>query len=110
MVELRAAKIAGIARDIPPMPRCGGDVDDAEILVVGWGSTWGAISGAVDRVRARGRKVAQAHLIHLNPFPPNLGEVLQPLPEGAGARDEPGPALAGCCGPSSWSTPARSPR
>src|SRR6185503_6351984 len=60
MVRLRAAKVAGIARDIPPVERRG-DRDDAEILVLGWGSTWGAISGAVDRCRDRGRKVAQAH-------------------------------------------------
>ena len=58
-----------------------GDADDAELLIVGWGSTWGAISGAVDRVRGRGRKVAQIHLMHLNPFPPNLGEVLRRYPK-----------------------------
>jgi 2-oxoglutarate ferredoxin oxidoreductase subunit alpha len=80
MVDLRAAKIAGIARELPPIEVIG-DVDDAELLMVGWGSTWGAISGAVDRVRARGRKVAQIHLMHLNPFPPNLGEVLARYPK-----------------------------
>jgi 2-oxoglutarate ferredoxin oxidoreductase subunit alpha len=79
MVHLRAAKIAGIADDIPPV-LVQGDVDDAEILVLGWGSTWGAIDGAMGRVRARGRKVAIAHLTHLNPFPGNLGEVLQRYP------------------------------
>ncbi len=106
MVELRAAKIAGIARDLPPVEVIG-DVDDAELLMVGWGSTWGAISGAVDRVRARGRKVAQIHLMHLNPFPPTLGEVLARYPKVMVPEDEPRPAPAGCCGPSSWSTPAR---
>ncbi len=80
MVRTRAAKIAGIAADIPPV-EVNGDVDDAEVLLVGWGSTWGAISGAVDRVRARGRKVAQIHLAHLNPFPSNLGEVLARYPK-----------------------------
>ncbi len=80
MVDLRAAKIAGIARDLPPLEVVG-DADDAELLIVGWGSTWGAISGAVDRVRSRGRKVAQIHLMHLNPFPPNLGEVLRRYPK-----------------------------
>ncbi|HTY28006.1 MAG TPA: 2-oxoacid:acceptor oxidoreductase subunit alpha [Mycobacterium sp.] len=80
MVDLRAAKIAGIAQSLPPVEVIG-DVDDAGLLVVGWGSTWGAISGAVDRVRARGRKVAQIHLMHLNPFPPNLGEVLGRYPK-----------------------------
>ena len=80
MVDLRAAKIAGIARDLPPVEVIG-DADDAELLIVGWGSTWGAISGAVDRVRDRGRRVAQIHLMHLNPFPPNLGEVLARYPK-----------------------------
>jgi 2-oxoglutarate ferredoxin oxidoreductase subunit alpha len=74
MVRLRAAKIAGISRDIPAV-----EVDDeegAELLVLGWGSTYGAIAAAVRRLRARGRRLAHAHLVHLNPFPPNLGEVL----------------------------------
>jgi 2-oxoglutarate ferredoxin oxidoreductase subunit alpha len=79
MVHLRAAKVAGIAADIPEL-EVTGDVDGAEVLVIGWGSTWGAISGGVDRVRARGRRVAQAHLTHLNPFPRNLGEVLARYP------------------------------
>jgi 2-oxoglutarate ferredoxin oxidoreductase subunit alpha len=80
MVRLRAAKIAGIAADIPPV-EVTGDVDDAEMLVVGWGSTWGAIDGAVNRVRRRGRRVAHAHLTHLNPFPADLGEVLARYPK-----------------------------
>jgi 2-oxoglutarate ferredoxin oxidoreductase subunit alpha len=74
MTRLRAAKIAGIAHDIPPT-----DVDDpdgADVLVIGWGSTYGAIAAGVQRVRARGHKVAQAHLMHLNPFPADLGAVL----------------------------------
>jgi 2-oxoglutarate ferredoxin oxidoreductase subunit alpha len=75
MTRLRAAKIAGIAADIPPT-----DVDDeegAQLVVLGWGSTYGAIGAAVRRVRARGHKVAQAHLTHLNPFPADLGDVLR---------------------------------
>jgi 2-oxoglutarate ferredoxin oxidoreductase subunit alpha len=80
MTALRAAKVAGIADDIPPV-EVTGDVDDAELLVVGWGSTWGAISGAVDRLRAKGRRVAQAHLTHLNPFPANLGAVVSRYPK-----------------------------
>ena len=79
MVELRAAKVAGIAADIPEV-EVEGDVDDAEVLVLGWGSTWGAIDGAVDRVRAKGGKVARAHLTHLNPFPSNLGDVVTRYP------------------------------
>ena len=74
MTRLRAAKVAGIADDIPPT-----DVDHeegAEVLVIGWGSTYGAIAAGVQRVRARGLKVDQAHLVHLNPFPADLGDVL----------------------------------
>jgi 2-oxoglutarate ferredoxin oxidoreductase subunit alpha len=77
MVHLRAAKVAGI--DVPDVEVMH-DADDPEILVIGWGSTWGAISGAVDRVRATGRRVAQVHLTHLNPFPSNLGDVLRRAP------------------------------
>jgi 2-oxoglutarate/2-oxoacid ferredoxin oxidoreductase subunit alpha len=74
MVRLRAAKVASIAADIPPTEVDG--EDGAEVLVVGWGSTYGAIAAGVQRVRARGHKVAQAHLVHLNPLPSDLGEVL----------------------------------
>jgi 2-oxoglutarate/2-oxoacid ferredoxin oxidoreductase subunit alpha len=74
MVALRAAKVAGIAKAIPPV-EVTGDAD-ADVLVLGWGSTWGAIVTAVERVRDEGHRVAQVHLRHLNPFPPNLGEVL----------------------------------
>ena len=75
MVHLRQEKVGGIAKDIPETWVVG-DVDDADVLVLGWGSTWGAISSALKRLRAAGRKVAHAHLIHLNPFPADLGEVL----------------------------------
>jgi 2-oxoglutarate ferredoxin oxidoreductase subunit alpha len=76
MVRLRQAKIDGIAADIPPL-----EVDDpsgdAKILVLGWGSTYGAITAAVRRVRRSGGHVAQTHLRHLNPFPANIAEVLR---------------------------------
>jgi 2-oxoglutarate ferredoxin oxidoreductase subunit alpha len=75
MVELRAARVAGIASDIPPTVVTG-DVADADLLVLGWGSTWGAIDGGVNRARVRGMKVAHAHITHLNPFPPDLGPLL----------------------------------
>ncbi|MGH9108054.1 MAG: 2-oxoacid:acceptor oxidoreductase subunit alpha, partial [Acidimicrobiales bacterium] len=75
MVKWRAAKIAGIAKALPDVVV---DEDEgAEVLVLGWGSTYGAITAAVRRVRARGLKVAQTHLDFLNPFPLNLGDVLR---------------------------------
>jgi 2-oxoglutarate/2-oxoacid ferredoxin oxidoreductase subunit alpha len=76
MTKLRVAKVAGIAADIPPV-----EVDDpdgtADVLVLGWGSTYGAIQAGARRVRAQGHPVAHAHLRHLNPFPANLGDVLR---------------------------------
>jgi 2-oxoglutarate ferredoxin oxidoreductase subunit alpha len=49
--------------------------------VLGWGSTWAAIDAAVQRTRRRGLKVAWVHLTHLNPLPPNLGDVLKKYPK-----------------------------
>ena len=74
MCRLRAQKVAGIAKDIPPVEV--DDPDGASLLVLGWGSTWGQIKAALRRVREAGKPVAHAHLMHLNPFPANLGEVL----------------------------------
>lgn len=74
MVHLRAAKIAGIAADIPAA-QVVGDAD-ADVCILGWGSTWAAIDAAVQRTRRRGEKVAWIHLIHVNPLPANLGELL----------------------------------
>ena len=79
MVRIRAAKVAGIASSIPPTELDDPD-GDGEILVVGWGSTWGAINAAAAVLRTRGRKIATAHLTHLNPFPPDLGEILARYP------------------------------
>jgi 2-oxoglutarate ferredoxin oxidoreductase subunit alpha len=77
MSLLRAEKIARIANDVPPVSV---DADDgARILVVGWGSTWGSITAAVRRVRARGIPIARLHLTHLSPFPANLGDELAPF-------------------------------
>ena len=72
MVAVRAERIARIP--VPDAEVCGDA--DADVLVVGWGSTWGAIAAAVRRIRNGGRKVAHVHLTHLNPMPANLGEVL----------------------------------
>jgi 2-oxoglutarate ferredoxin oxidoreductase subunit alpha len=75
MTKVRACKVAGIAADLPPVA-----VDEdpgADLLVLGWGSSLGAIRAAARRVRANGHAVAIAHLHHLHPFPTNLGEVLR---------------------------------
>jgi len=74
MTELREAKINGIAADIPLVDVNG--PGDAPILLVGWGSTRGAITAAVERLRNAGSQVDHVHLTHLHPFPSNLGEVL----------------------------------
>ena len=75
MVHLRQAKIDGIANDIP-LATITGDAD-AEVCLLGWGSTWAAIDAAVQRTRRAGTKVAWIHLTHVNPMPPNLGGLLK---------------------------------
>ncbi|HET9212836.1 MAG TPA: 2-oxoacid:acceptor oxidoreductase subunit alpha [Thermoanaerobaculia bacterium] len=75
MIHLRAEKVARIAREIPPL-QVHGDPDGGPLLVLGWGSTSGAVTGAVNTARRKGLAVSRAHLRHLNPFPPNLGDVL----------------------------------
>lgn len=74
MVRARAAKVAGV--EIPDLV-----VDDphgdAEVLLLGWGSTYGPIAAAVESLRANGENIAQAHLRYINPFPKNLGKVLE---------------------------------
>ena len=75
MVNLRAEKIRRIANDIPPLEVNG--PEQGELLVLGWGSTSGAIRHAVENSRKRGHGVASAHLRYLNPWPHNLGDVLK---------------------------------
>lgn len=74
MVRARAAKVAGV--NIPDLV-----VDDpegnAEVLLLGWGSTYGPIAAAVESLRVNGENIAQAHLRYINPFPKNLGKVLE---------------------------------
>ena len=82
MTELRAAKIAGIAKSIPPLQVDLGDANGNDgarprLLVLGWGSTQGPIHAAVRKARRRGLAVARAHLRHLNPMPSNTTEVLR---------------------------------
>jgi 2-oxoglutarate/2-oxoacid ferredoxin oxidoreductase subunit alpha len=72
---LRQAKIAGIADDIPALEVYGPESGD--LLVVGWGSTYGAIRSAVERLQAEGWSVAHAQIRHLNPFPANTEQVLR---------------------------------
>jgi 2-oxoglutarate ferredoxin oxidoreductase subunit alpha len=74
MNEMRAEKVARIAREIPPVEIDG--ADGGELLVVGWGSTLGVITAAIEEARSDGLEVSSIHLRHLNPFPSNLGEVL----------------------------------
>jgi len=74
MVRTRAKKVAGIANFIPEQEVFG--EASGEVLVIGWGSTYGAIRSAVESLRAEGRKVSHAHLRYLNPFPSNFEEVL----------------------------------
>jgi 2-oxoglutarate ferredoxin oxidoreductase subunit alpha len=74
MTQMRARRVAGIAADIPPIEVDGPESGD--LLVVGWGGTYGAITSAAQQARAQGKSVASAHVKYLNPFPSNLGEVL----------------------------------
>jgi len=80
MTRLRQAKVEGVADDVPAL-----EVDDpsgdAELLVLGWGSSLGTITAAVGAARADGKKVATAHLRHLNPFPANTAEVVRAYPK-----------------------------
>jgi len=75
MTKVRAAKVAGIANDIPEQDVALGD-DHGALAVVGWGSTYGPIHQAVRNARADGLKVSHVHLRYLAPFPRNLGELL----------------------------------
>jgi 2-oxoglutarate ferredoxin oxidoreductase subunit alpha len=74
MVRMRQAKVDRVAQDIPDVSVFGAPT--GKVLVLGWGSTYGAITSAVERLQRAGHAVSSAHLRHLNPFPQNLGEVL----------------------------------
>jgi 2-oxoglutarate ferredoxin oxidoreductase subunit alpha len=72
---LRAEKVARVARDIPPTEIYGDATGD--LLILGWGSTYGAIRSAVERLQSRGKRVSHAHLRYLNPLPNDLGAMLK---------------------------------
>jgi 2-oxoglutarate ferredoxin oxidoreductase subunit alpha len=72
---LRAEKVARVARDIPPTELYGETTGD--LLILGWGSTYGSIRSAVERLQSRGKRVSHAHLRYLNPLPNDLGEMLK---------------------------------
>lgn len=74
MIGLRAKKIEGIANDIP-LATVEGE-QEGDLLILGWGGTYGAIKDAFDKLYAEGKKISFCHLTHLNPLPRNIGEVL----------------------------------
>jgi 2-oxoglutarate ferredoxin oxidoreductase subunit alpha len=74
MVRLRAAKVEAVVADVPDVVPAGDP--DGDLLLVGWGSTCGAITAALAAQRAKGRRVGHVHLRHLNPLPRNLGDVM----------------------------------
>ena len=75
MIRVRARKIAGIAAEIGPTEIRGDSAGD--LVVVGWGSTYGSIAAAVEQARQQGLSVSQVHLRYLNPLPQDLGDVLR---------------------------------
>jgi 2-oxoglutarate ferredoxin oxidoreductase subunit alpha len=76
MTRQRAAKVEGV--EVPDLVV---DADpDAQLLVIGWGSSYGVIRAAMRRIREGGRPIASCHLHHLNPLPANTGDVLRSFP------------------------------
>jgi len=75
MVHIRAAKVAAVSQDIPNLPPVGDQ--EGELLIVAWGSTYGAITAAVNAQRAKGHTIGHLHLRHLNPLPSNVGDILK---------------------------------
>jgi 2-oxoglutarate ferredoxin oxidoreductase subunit alpha len=75
MVKQRAQKIKNIENDIP-LQVVEGD-QQGELLILAWGSTYGAITAAVENMKSKGINISKAHVRYLNPFPKNLGEVLK---------------------------------
>jgi 2-oxoglutarate ferredoxin oxidoreductase subunit alpha len=74
MVRLRQEKVDRAVADVPPVEVFGDQT--GKVLVLGWGSTYGSITSAVEKMRDGGKSVSSTHLRYLNPFPKNLGQVL----------------------------------
>jgi 2-oxoglutarate ferredoxin oxidoreductase subunit alpha len=74
MVQLRAAKVEAVVQDVPDVVPVGDP--EGDLLLVGWGSTYGPITAALRAQREKGRRIGHVHLRHLNPLPANLGQVL----------------------------------
>ena len=74
MVRLRSKKVEVVSKDIPDVVPYGDETGD--IIVIGWGSTYGAIRTAVEKNREEGKSVSHVHLKYINPFPKNLGDIL----------------------------------
>jgi len=77
MVKIREEKVACIADFIPEQTLDSGSLEDDEVLILGWGSTYGAIKSAVAELRKDRGLVSHAHLRHMRPFPKNLGDLLK---------------------------------
>jgi 2-oxoglutarate ferredoxin oxidoreductase subunit alpha len=75
MVRLRAAKVDAIVQDVPDVVPAGDP--DGDLLIVAWGSTYGAITAAMKTARAKGHRIGHAHLRFLNPLPRNMGDLLK---------------------------------
>jgi 2-oxoglutarate ferredoxin oxidoreductase subunit alpha len=75
MVQLRAAKVQAVAQEVPDVEPAGDS--DGDLLLVGWGSTYGSITAALKAQREKGRRIGHVHLRHLNPLPANLGDLLR---------------------------------
>ncbi|PYQ23692.1 MAG: 2-oxoglutarate ferredoxin oxidoreductase subunit alpha [Acidobacteria bacterium] len=75
MIHLRAAKVEAVVQDVPDLVPAGDP--EGELLLVGWGSTYGSITAALRAQREKGRRIGHVHLRHLHPLPRNLGEVLK---------------------------------
>ncbi len=75
MIRLRAAKVEAVGQDIPDLVPAGDP--DGELLIIGWGSTYGAITAGMKAARDQGKRIGHVHLRHLNPLAKNLGEIIK---------------------------------